>query len=240
MICFATLSICIAMTCKRLFLLELLSSQRPRNVPHYYDRINKGFEAACSWLEQLRTDYGDYLGRVGSTNFVQQVVSDCSTCFDWDYFLEQQGPFQSGHRDAFMRLFQSLLPQLQQTTAWPDPEDFPYVERQWFPQSKRVGVEFFYLVRRLQKEYPNRPDWKEIIGYHVEPVKIPAGGRASGLLKFFPSTVVYLIYGYLEGHSMSKQNRCASLALLQLPVVPGSRQATIVVDIGLPSRPMQS
>ena len=97
MICFTTLSIWTAMTCKRLFLLDLLSSQCPRNVPHYYDRINKGFEAAC------------------------------------------------------------------------------------------------------QKEYPNRPDWKEIIGYHVEPVKIPAGGRASGLLKFLPPTVLYLIYGYLEG-----------------------------------------
>ena len=91
-----------------------------------------------------------------------------------------RGASKTVTRDAFMRLFQSLLPQLQQTTAWPDPEDFPYVERQWFPQSKRVGFEFFYLARRLQKEYPKRPDWKEIIGYHVGPVKIPAGGRASG------------------------------------------------------------
>ena len=92
------------MTCKRLFLLDLLSSQCPRNVPHYYDRINKGFEAACSWLEQLLTDYGDYLGRVGSTNFVQQVVSDCSTCFDWDYYLEQQGRFQDCHKRCFYEI----------------------------------------------------------------------------------------------------------------------------------------
>ena len=48
------------------------------------------------------------------------------------------------------------------------------------------------------------------------------------------------IWKAVQRHSMSKQNRCASLALLQLPVVPGSRQATIVVDIGLPSRPIQS
>jgi hypothetical protein len=182
-------------------------------VPHYYDRISKGFEAAYSWLEQLLKDYGDYLGRVGSTNFMQQVVRDCSTCFDWDYFLEQQGRFQDCHRDAFMRLFQSLLPQLRQIT-WPDPEDFPYVERQWFPQSKRVGVEFFYLVRRLQKEYPNRPDWKEIIGYHVEPVVIPAAGRASGLIKFFPSTVVSLIFGYLEGFPKAFYVKAESLRKL--------------------------
>ena len=72
----------------------------------------------------------------------------------------------------------------------------------------------FYLVRRLQKEYPNRPDWKEIIGYHVEPVVIPAGGRASGLLKFFPSTVVSLIFGYLEGFPKAFYVKAESLRKL--------------------------
>ena len=111
------------MTCKRLFLLDLLSSQCPRNVPHYYDRINKGFEAAC------------------------------------------------------------------------------------------------------QKEYPNRPDWKEIIGYHVEPVKIPAGGRASGLLKFLPPTVLYLIYGYLEGCPKAFYVKAESLRKLGFASAPrGARK----------------
>ena len=66
----------------------------------------------------------------------------------------------------------------------------------------------------LQKEYPNRPDWKEIIGYHVEPVVIPAGGRASGLLKFFPSTVVSLIFGYPEGFPKAFYVKAESLRKL--------------------------
>ena len=67
---------------------------------------------------------------------------------DWEYFLEENKSVQRQHLQAFQSLLDSL-----RVCLWPDPVQFPWLERNWRPAVKeRNQAENLCMIRRLKKE----------------------------------------------------------------------------------------
>ena len=69
---------------------------------------------------------------------------------------------------------------------WPDPEQFPYVDRLWKHDSKLLDIQYWRLMQRLQKFYKTmkgKQQWGSVKGYSVIPVCVQEGRVAAALRK---------------------------------------------------------
>ena len=133
---------------------------------------------ATRFLELLKAEYEKYFGLTGSSAFAQKLFKSMTECFDWRFFLEQQNQVQKSHLQSFQKVVDSLQTCLEKA-GWPDPVQFPWLERTWRPKCKeRDQAEYFCLIKRLKKEYGksladgNFNVFNDLVAYEVTPVSL--------------------------------------------------------------------
>ena len=129
-------------------------------------------------MELLKAEYEKYFGLKGSSAFAQKLFKSMTECFDWRFFLEQQNQVQKSHLQSFQNVVDSLQTCLEKA-GWPDPVQFPWLERTWRPKCKeRDQAEYFCLIKRLKKEYRksladgNFNVFNDLVAYEVTPVSL--------------------------------------------------------------------
>ena len=112
------------------------------------------------------------------STFGQKLFAGIAECFDWQHFLAEQKAVERRHLNAFKTVRDRLMPCLE-SAGWPDPEDFPWLERTWKPRLvERDEAEYFCMVKRLKQEYQlslSSGRWamfNELVAWEVVPVSL--------------------------------------------------------------------
>ena len=83
------------------------------NTPFVYKKLDKALSSASEWLGKLDQEFGEYSGTVGESQFMLSLLQNMAVAFDWQYFLQRQGPVQKKHVDSFDHVLQAMMPSLQ-------------------------------------------------------------------------------------------------------------------------------
>jgi hypothetical protein len=78
-----------------------------------YKKLDKALSSASEWLGKLDQEFGEYSGTVGESQFMLSLLQNMAVAFDWQYFLQRQGPVQKKHVDSFDHVLQAMMPSLQ-------------------------------------------------------------------------------------------------------------------------------
>ena len=137
-----------------------------RLVPFVHSYVQAGLASAGQFLQDLRCAYDTYWGSTGTSPGMQEVHRAMACCFDLEAMVHNFRPTQQ-MIDAFLSFAKSLRGKLA-LIAFPSPDIFPYVQRQW-PANKELTRQYKVFCRVIHTNR-KRPEWQEVVGLLVEPV----------------------------------------------------------------------
>ena len=133
-----------------------------------HDAVQKALQEMQNLLQSQGKHYRDYWGPVGVSTHMQAIRRAMATAWDWECLLQK--PPTKKHDQAFLKLVQLFKPALEKT-EWPDPVQFPYVQRVW-PEEDEWRFQYFALmhsVRDASNRLPYKEAWFPLEGYKAGP-----------------------------------------------------------------------
>ena len=138
-------------------------------------------------MESFAAEYAKYFGRTGASLPLMKLLQSIHDAFDWASLLPGRVQISKTHLQAFQQVRNSLYHCLI-GAGWPDPVQFPWVERTWNPQkAERDQAEYFCMIKRMKKQYQlamSSGRWEmfcDLEAWEVSPVCID-----SSILKWLP------------------------------------------------------
>ena len=113
-----------------------------------YQEVSQAITQGIRFLEVLEKEMEAIFGLVGVTPAMQDLLVACTTCWDWNHLALEKPA--AAHVSAFLHCYKALRPFLIHT-LWPNPAEFPGLERHWNLSDYEIARQYLLLCRRVRE-----------------------------------------------------------------------------------------